>query len=408
VTSPASSAFPSPRYDVYSCNNGVDTIYIFGGRDQYYLDEVWSYNITSKLWSFLYGNTATAQGISPVYYVTQSPGTRSGGGMVYLSNQQLLIFSGTLFSEGGAYSYADVWLYSLKKGLWTFVGDEATVIVTLQNASGYPTARRGFGMTTMNNGTVVVFGGYGGSDPPAFYYNDLWFYNPKTNIWNLMFGNPRETQQNFAVYSNPTPYPGGRYGHSVNVLYDNTIIIIGGFGYTANNSGYLDDIWRYNPKTSSWSFIYSSETSNSSGSLFLHSAITFNLFDTLVFGGAQGQSTSNVMLLLTVNNCSGLNNCSFRGGCSADFVCTCEPGNLLADCSEFTCISLSNCSNNGNCSGPDTCDCYDLGPNIDENDCSLNLSYTTGVTGVTGTTSGGIFSSLIINMLFLLIVLLIK
>jgi len=241
--------------------------------------------------------------------------------------------------------------------------------------------------------------------------------NPKTNIWTLVAGqglaNDYYTQTviiNYASYTKPY-YPGGRYSFSMNHLYDDTIIVIGGWGLSANATGYLDDIWRYTPSTNTWVIIYSSQSAASSDYIWGQAATTFNLFDTLVFGGETSTGNMNVMSLLTVNNCSGLNNCSFHGGCSADFTCTCEPGNALADCSEYTCISFSNCSNNGNCSGPDFCDCYDTGPNIDENDCSLNLSYTTGVTATataTATTSGGIFSSLIINLLFLLIVLLIK
>lgn len=84
------------------------------------------------------------------------------------------------------------------------------------------------------NGKAYVFGG---RDQSGKAHNDLWEYNPETNIWTKV-----------AVC------PGKQRVRAVAIGYNNALYL--GLGFTNTNlfkdSCYLRDWWRYSPQTNTW------------------------------------------------------------------------------------------------------------------------------------------------------------
>jgi N-acetylneuraminic acid mutarotase len=67
------------------------------------------------------------------------------------------------------------------------------------------------------------------------------------------------------LISSPNNYPGSRTGAIGWTDNDGNFWLFGGQGFTENGSGLLNDLWRYNPESSRWTWISGSSNTNRSG-----------------------------------------------------------------------------------------------------------------------------------------------
>lgn len=109
-------------------------------------------------------------------------------------------------------------------------------------------------------GYYYLFGGngYGESTGPG-HLNDLWRFNPANNQWTWISGD-KEINANGIYGTKLTPSvsntPGARADITFNQDSSGHFWLFGGSGRdSVGTSGYLDDIWRFNPTTAEWTWI---------------------------------------------------------------------------------------------------------------------------------------------------------
>ena len=122
---------------------------------------------------------------------------------------------------------------------------------------------------TDSSGHLWIFGGEGEDSAGNFgYLNDLWEFNPTTNQWMWMGGS--STVNHSGVYGTlGTPasgnIPGSRYDATSWIDSSGHLWLFGGQGFGATGSGYLNDLWMFNPSTNQWAWMSGSSTVNQSG-----------------------------------------------------------------------------------------------------------------------------------------------
>jgi N-acetylneuraminic acid mutarotase len=128
-----------------------------------------------------------------------------------------------------------------------------------------PGARDGPASWTDAGGHLWLFGGKGFDSLGAEgVQNDLWEYTPSTDEWVWVGGSTTAGkpgvygQSRVAAAGN---IPGSRDGEVNWIDSSGSLWLFGGFGVDANRtSGYLNDLWTFNPATNQWTWIGGSTT----------------------------------------------------------------------------------------------------------------------------------------------------
>ena len=159
---------------------------------------------------------------------------------------------------------------------WTWMKGDNTIdqpgvygTQCVANITNKPGARN-FSTTWQDTtGKLWLYGGFGyGTSTTIGYLNDLWKYDPSSNNWTWMKGN--NTTEQYSVYgtqgtANAANKPGAAYA-SVSWSDDNNNLwLFGGFGYTDNDFGFLNTLWKYNPSTNEWTWINGNNTIDQAG-----------------------------------------------------------------------------------------------------------------------------------------------
>jgi len=127
-----------------------------------------------------------------------------------------------------------------------------------------PGARSAAATWTDKAGNLWLFGGSGFDSAGTFAdLNDLWNFNTSTNQWTWMGGNSTVSSPTFGfsgVYGTlgkPAAgnLPGSRYSADSWTDGSGNFWLFGGFGFdSAGNTGYLNDLWMFNPSTRQWTW----------------------------------------------------------------------------------------------------------------------------------------------------------
>ncbi len=215
------SNIPGSRRAVASWIDANNNLWLFGGHGYDsvgplgtvgYLNDMWKFNPVTKQWTWISGsnlrNRSGVYGIKGVESATNNPGGR-------YSSQSWVDASGNFWLFGG---------------------------------SGYDST--------------------GGSSTGSL--NDLWKFNPITKQWTWVGGSNLRNQS--GIYgSKGVPstdnIPGARYGGASSVDASGNFWLFGGYGYESGTStGYLNDLWRFNPSTGEWTWVSGSNLRNQYGS----------------------------------------------------------------------------------------------------------------------------------------------
>jgi N-acetylneuraminic acid mutarotase len=118
------------------------------------------------------------------------------------------------------------------------------------------------------SGTVWMFGGTGHGTDGVGMLNDLWKYNNATNQWTWVSGSI--SINNAGVYgiqgvAADANMPGSRTGSCSWVGADGKLYLFGGNGSAASGSGWLNDLWKYDPSTNQWTWVNGPATANAQG-----------------------------------------------------------------------------------------------------------------------------------------------
>lgn len=155
---------------------------------------------------------------------------------------------------------------------WTWMKGDSIKDVTgvygtqgVASAANKPGSRYLSSSWTDKAGNLWLFGGGGYSSGSNGRLNDLWRYSPDTNQWTWMKGyNITEQPGVYGTIGTPAlaNTPGARFRSVTWTDTSGNLWLFGGAGYasSAASSGFLNDLWKYNPSTNQWTWMKGSNT----------------------------------------------------------------------------------------------------------------------------------------------------
>lgn len=265
---------PGSLYASMSWTDKNGNLWLFGGfgyssADFGFLNDLWKFDPLTGNWTWVNGSNAA--GVKAVYGTkgvaapTNRPGSRYGG-LTWIDQDGNLWLFGGYGNDGSSTGILnDLWKYNITTNTWTWMkgnntigkpGIYGTQGVTAEN--NQPGARYLSNVWTDKSGNFWLFGGYGYDQSKQGILNDLWKFDPRTNNWTWMKGDKISDQK--AEYGkqeipNTLNRPGARY---VSVSWSDVtgdLWLFGGYGYDEVNSGYLNDLWKFDIATSTWTWM---------------------------------------------------------------------------------------------------------------------------------------------------------
>jgi N-acetylneuraminic acid mutarotase len=263
----------------YSSGNWVANgkLYLLGGTGTINgsnfssLNDLWSYNPATNNWTYIKGSmTSNPVGTYGTIGVAASGNTPGGcvAGNSWTYNNKLYFMGGA--GTGGAFN--DLWSFDVSTNNWTWLKGSNTLdpvanfgSLGVSNSANVPGAKRNSSTWTYN-GKLYLFGA--SSFVINVTQNDLWEYNPATNNWTWLKGDNSAYVQgqygSMGITTN-TNMPGGRYAGS-SWVYNNKLYLFGGSGKASSiTSGYLNDLWEYDPTTNNFTWIKGRNVIDKSG-----------------------------------------------------------------------------------------------------------------------------------------------
>jgi hypothetical protein len=260
---PGSQTGASPWTD--SCGN----LWLFGVNG----NDLWRYDPATNLWTWMSGANIGGQngtyGTLGVPDLANVPGARSGAVTWTDKSGNLWLFggdgndvNGILCEEtGGPCELNDLWKYDPANNTWTWMGgsnivEQRGVYGTRGTAApgNVPGGRDSAVSWTDAAGNFWLFGGFGfdsRTNPEVFgELNDLWKYDPATNMWTWMSGsNTAEQLGTYGTLGTPAPanVPGARRWAVGWIDRSENLWLFGGFDVFTAPNGKFNDLWKYQP-----------------------------------------------------------------------------------------------------------------------------------------------------------------
>ena len=160
-------------------------------------------------------------------------------------------------------------------GTWDWVSGSSTAgafgvygTQGVASASNMPGGRYAATGWPDSAGNLWLFGGAGNTSTNVGYLNDLWKYNIVAGTWEWVSG--INGTQSYGVYgtqgvASSSNSPGARIGASAAVDSSGSLWLLGGFGSSSSDQGYLNDVWKLNPTAGTWEWVGGSNTSGARG-----------------------------------------------------------------------------------------------------------------------------------------------
>ena len=287
---PAAANWPGSRRGGTTWKDAAGNFWMFGGWGgttpsiRGYFNDLWKYDVTSGEWTWVSGAngfaTAGTYGTKGVAAATNIPGGRGGyayhgGNMMSWTDASgnMWLFGGYGYDATGSLgSLNDLWKYNPAADTWTWVNgtsqaDQPGVYGTkgVADAANTPGGRYSSFNWTDPSGKFWLYGGVSFDRSGTYVYlEDLWMYNPATNMWTWMSGSSQSSQP--AVYGQKglaaaTNSPGARYTCAQNSAWVDILgklWLYGGRGFArASNATtiYMSDLWQYDPATNMWTWM---------------------------------------------------------------------------------------------------------------------------------------------------------
>lgn len=243
------------------------------------LNDLWFFDPVSNNWAWVKGdngnNNVGIYGTKGVSAATNKPGSR-----YYLTGEKdkygnMWMFGGNGFCSSSSGYLNDLWKYNSISNEWTWVSGDNAInqpgvwgIKGVPNPSNKPSSRYNSMIWTDTVGNIWVFGGYGYGLSGYGYLNDLWKYDPITNIWTWMNGTNSVNIP--GIYGsrgvpNVLNTPGARNSATVWTDKKGDLWLFGGDGFSAGPIGQLNDLWKYQVASNTWTWVNGPNTSNGYG-----------------------------------------------------------------------------------------------------------------------------------------------
>jgi N-acetylneuraminic acid mutarotase len=153
---------------------------------------------------------------------------------------------------------------------WTWVGGDNLPNKTgvygtkgTPDAGNIPGGRSGAAQWKDGSGNFWLMGGFGLAASGTGNLNDLWMYSTSTNRWTWVSGdnaiNPTSIYGTKGT-ADVANKPGGRSNGASFSDAAGNLWLMGGY-----NSGYYNDLWKFIPSTTQWTWVSGDNTSNKKG-----------------------------------------------------------------------------------------------------------------------------------------------
>ncbi len=202
------------------------------------------------------------------------------GGVAFAMNwgsgDSLYVFGGgQLDNNNQPIPYNTLWKLNTKTMKWTWLhgnqtpaGDASYGTKGTAHADNTPGARLHGSTWKDQQGKFWLFGGYGkDSTGSLVILNDLWKYDPTTNLWTWMGGsNEGGVAANYGTINieDSANTPGSRFLSNIWTSQDGTVWLFGGGSHLSENK-YHNDLWKFNPANGNWTWVAGSNSLNNTG-----------------------------------------------------------------------------------------------------------------------------------------------
>jgi N-acetylneuraminic acid mutarotase len=295
----ADGNLPSGRDSAARWTDRNGNFWLFGGEgfdssgNFSWLNDLWEFNPNLKQWAWWGGGGSTGEicqswlGSSQKLCVQPStPG--SPGGRQYSTawtdrQGNFWLFGGLeVDSSGNFCSLDDLWEFSPVTGQWALrsgatAGSSFKAVPAVYGAPGAPQAGQTPGgrwqgvAWTDTSGNLWLFGGVNSflifDNENVTLLNDVWEFNPQSNQWAWMSGNPggeanfgsNGSEANYGELGTPaiTNIPGGRGTEATWTDLKGNFWLSGGFGQSISptTQGGLNDLWVFSPSADEWTWM---------------------------------------------------------------------------------------------------------------------------------------------------------
>jgi N-acetylneuraminic acid mutarotase len=283
---------PGGRVDAASWTGREGSYWVFGGDgpdadgNNGNLNDLWRFDPESGEWTWMGGSMlASPNAGAPGVYGTLGkasakniPGARYGSQTWVDSLGRFWLFGGAgadAVGHGG--SLNDLWTFDPSTNEWTWMGGKSRLSnlgkngyggLAVYGSLGVPSNKnipggRSYAVTWIDrNDNLWLFGGYGlDVSAKGPFLNDLWKYDPSTKEWTWMGGSDKCCQDGtYGTRGKPSTEnsPGSRFWAAGWVGAAGDFWLFGGvaqYSTDKGNSRDLDDLWRFNPETSEWTWM---------------------------------------------------------------------------------------------------------------------------------------------------------
>jgi N-acetylneuraminic acid mutarotase len=296
---PAAGNTPGGRYQAANWVDSSGNFWLYGGLgfdgagNWGALSDLWRFNPSTNQWTWMAGSSTvplngcfgcilgqpSVPGTLGVPAQGNTPGGLSGAVTWSDKNGNLWLFGGLGYTpNGGAGFPNDLWEFNPSINQWAWMGGDKTFGGSFPfygtygdlgkpAAGNFPGWRWSEATWTDANGNFWLFGGQGYAASGAEgILNDLWEFNPSTNVWTWMGGsstlNCTNSPQLFCgqpgVYGAlGVPATGNIPGSRIFPFNwkdgNGNFWMFGGVGFDANsNFNDIDDLWEFNPAKNEW------------------------------------------------------------------------------------------------------------------------------------------------------------
>ena len=281
----SSSNDPSGRHGGANWVDNNGNLWTFGGEGYDsnanfgHIGDLWKYNPNTNQWTWMNGQDAVdyngVYGPIGVPSSTIYPGSREFTAHWTDNSGNFWFFGGLGWaaSSTSPVYLNDMWRYNPASNQWTYFGGStgggaSGVYGTLgvASSSAIPGGRKFPAHWVDASGKFWMFGGFGFGASTFGNLNDLWMYNPATNLWTWMGGSQISNQNGvYGTLNVPSVnnIPGGRQATGCTQDNAGNFYLFGGLGYPAVGvGGYLNDLWKFNPNNLTWTWVSGTQSVN--------------------------------------------------------------------------------------------------------------------------------------------------
>lgn len=292
---------PGARVGSASSADSSGNFWLFGGygldsasaANQGDLNDLWEYS--GREWTWMGGSSSIEQ--PGIYGTLGVPAASNVPGARYLAASwtdapgDFWLFGGLgLDSTGTRGNLNDLWKYNPTTGMWTWMAgpnalcnlEGSSACAGVYGIQGFPAQANVPGSRTNASawadfcGNLWLFGGVGwDSNGSLGVLNDLWKYNPATNLWSWMSGaNISDQNGTYGALGTPNPgnVPGSRSEAVTWIDSSGDLWLFGGDGSDWNGivceetlKCDINDLWKYDPTTNTWTWMGGSNVTGQAG-----------------------------------------------------------------------------------------------------------------------------------------------